>query len=139
MRKSGRYSGKTNWAEDWDEVRNKRVYDWEPQTIVAKKKYDQVEKQRRLRINTKELKDFCADLRVPPPTVVRGSAFRTSRIFNGKQYDISDDDQLLRLMLDIHESVYPVEITRTCTIEEYADYLKERKIKNETRTNMGTY
>jgi len=30
-------------------------------------------------------------------------------------------------------------VTRTMTAKEYADYLKERKIKNEARTNMGTY
>lgn len=137
MRKSGRYGGKTNWAEDWDEVRNKRVYDWEPQTIVAKKKYDAVERHRRSTCNNAELKEFCAAIQVAPPKSPSGCCHGYYKIWNEKIYDISDDNQLMRLILDIHESVYPVTITRTFTIQEYADYLRERKIKNETRTNMG--
>lgn len=137
MRKSGRYSGKTNWAEDWDEVRNKRVYDWEPQTIVAKRKYDATERRRREHCNSAELKEFCAAIQVAPPHNPRRGSCGYYRIFNDKLYDISDDNQFMRLILDIHESVYPVAIKRTFTIQEYADYLRERKIKNETRTNMG--
>lgn len=127
MRKSGYYGGKINWKDDWDHVINKRVYDWEPQTIVAKQKYDTAERHRRLNCNIKELEEYCAALCVPPPHKSTGGKYQMYRDFNGKQYDISDDAQLMRLILDIHESVYPVAITRTFTAKEYADYLKSRK------------
>ena len=137
MKKTGYFSGKTNWTDDWDHVTNKKVYDWEPQTIVAKKRYDTVERHRRLNCNIKELEDFCAALCVPQPHAPKGSKYKMYRDFKGKQYDISDDAQFMRLILDIHESVYPVAITRTFTATEYAQYLKERKMKNEQGTNVG--
>ena len=138
MKKTGYFSGKTNWTDDWDHVTNKKVYDWEPQTIVAKKRYDTVERHRRLNCNMKELEEFCAAMCVPQPHAPKGSKYKMYREFKGKQYDISDDAQFMRLVLDIHESVYPVAITRTFTATEYAQYLKERRIKNEQRTHMGT-
>lgn len=138
MKKTGYFSGKTNWTDDWDHVTNKKVYDWEPQTIVAKKRYDTVERHRRLNCNMKELEEFCAAMCVPQPHAPKGSKYKMYREFNGKKYDISDDAQFMRLVLEIHESVYPVAITRTFTATEYAQYLKERKIKNEQRTHMGT-
>lgn len=127
MRRTGYFPGKTNWADDWDHVRNEKIHDWEPQTIVAKRRYDTVERHRRLNSNIKELKEFCATLCVTPPNTPPGSAYEMYRELNGKRYDISDDNQFLRLIFDIHESLYPLTITRTFTIKEYADYLKNRK------------
>lgn len=57
-------------------------------------------------------------------------------IFMGRKYKIWNCDDRMSLYHDIcwANGFVP---TKIMTAKQYADYLRERKIKNETRTNMG--